>query len=949
MLSIVSIILIFIASYFLILRNFKLSLYILIVLSVLLHKELFSFYSWNLMPVRVFMLALLCSGITKVYLFVLRKRSFKPLLAYLKDPFIISLLVMWFVRGLSIIFTENLQASLLLYGFFTTVVALGIYLYLTFREDPAGIFEYLKFFSYVVFGLTLFGFIQLFYYYKTGNVIGAMWPVPGKIPRVGSTFWDVNHYGALIATTLPVLVVSLFHDKRIKVKILNLMMMVSFVISLLLTNSRTSWMIAAFSALSFVTLFMIKRFGVKGILYIVLAISLISTPFVVEYMDKKSDFRRYVRDSFHYRIDSFDSHFMLLQGSYQIFEKYPYLGGGYGSFFEHFSKTDIAPTFFTRDTAALSGRVPAHTIWGESLSETGIIGAATLVIFSVFTFLTPLYIFFTSKDKKKSFLGGIIASTILGWYLAGIFYSYNSEFYWIILFSYFIWAIGTVGEGWLRKVIDFFFSKKEMLLMILIVISGALIFVGLGRNHLIPWDEAIYAKVAKNMVVNNDYLVLHWDSLVKGWFEKPPLYMWMMAGLMKLIGFNSWAARIPSAVFGFSTVILVYFMGKKMFNKTTAFISSLALTTTIQFLYYSRTSMLDVTTTFFITLALYLYWQSKRSEKVYLWVLSGVSTGLAVMTKGIVGLLPFLVMGLYELSLIVFYKQKINKKLILNYLLMFISFSLISLPWHAVMYKMFGQSFIDKYFLYHVWDRATVAIEDKGNPFFWYFIVMKVSMRVWFIVLLLALPFSFFKIYKKDKKYLFLTIWALIVFLFFSIAKSKLVWYITPIYPVACLLVGAFLERVLDFVMKKLKFLDHPEIKFLALYLLTGFSLFYLFLNREMVYTSDLNGPQAELLIMKDEVFGPEMTVYLDRMEIPTPLFYTDGPFISKDISITDIDRVPIVPSKDPLILITKKGRYRDTVVGYTNKPEIVSDIDPWILWYVPPEDGDFELDNLDL
>lgn len=34
---------------------------------------------------------------------------------------------------------------------------------------------------------------------KTENVIGAMYWVPGKIPRVGSLFWDVNHYGAFLA------------------------------------------------------------------------------------------------------------------------------------------------------------------------------------------------------------------------------------------------------------------------------------------------------------------------------------------------------------------------------------------------------------------------------------------------------------------------------------------------------------------------------------------------------------------------------------------------------------------------------------------------------------------------------------------------------------------------------------------------------------------------------
>jgi len=937
--------LIFISSYFLVLKNFKFSLYVLIVLSVLLHKELFSFYRWDLMPVRIFMLALLFAGITKTYLYAVKSGGIKSLLPYIKDPYILTLLLIFFTRALSLVFSKNLQASILLLGFFATIVALGIYLYLTFRESPGELLKYLKFFTYVVFALTLFGYFQLFHFYQTGKVIGAMWPVPGKVPRVGSLFWDVNHYGALLSALIPIIFISFVNTKNKKEKILDVIMFLSYSASLFLTNSRTSWMIAGFSAVFFITILLIKKFGAKGILYIFLALVLITTPFAVEYSKKKSNFRRYVRDAFHYRIDSFDSHFMLLTGSYQIFEKLPYLGGGYGSFFEHFSKTEIAPEFFTRDTAALSGRVPAHTIWGESLSETGIIGTVPFFSFLLFSFLSPLYVFFKNPDKKNVFIGGLMSSVIFGWCIAGIFYSYNSEYFWLLIFSYFIWGIGVIGKDWIKKIIQYFFANKSVMFSTILVLSAVLIFTGLGKNHLIPWDEAIYAKVAKNMVVNNEYVVPHWDSLSKGWFEKPPLYMWMVSGLMNLLGFNSWAARLPSAVFGFLTVLLVYAFARKFFNKTSAFISSLALVTTVHFLYYSRAAMLDVTTTFFITLSLYLYWKAKENNKILFWVLSGLSTGLAVMTKGVVGLLPFLVIGIYELILIFAFKEKLNKGKLLRYLLTFISMLVVALPWHLVMYQKFEMAFIDKYFLYHVWDRAVMEIEDKGKPFFWYLTVMKVSMRIWFIALLGAFPFTVFKGFKKDKKYVFLLIWALSIFLFFSSAKSKLIWYIIPIYPAVSMMVGAFSEQFLGFIMKKIKIFDNVSFKFLALSFVLVFSLFYLFLNREKVYPSDLNGAPAVLLMEKDKVFGVEKTVYLDRIDIPTALFYTEGPFIITDVNVNDPDRVPDVSAGEPLIFISKKGRYSEKVPGYSKKSKIVKEYDPYYLWYVPSESGAFILE----
>lgn len=944
MLEIGAILLIFIASYILILRNFKLSLYVLIVLSVLMHKELFSFYKWDLMPARSFMLALLCAGITQIYFYLVKTKSFKSLLSFVKDPFILILLLLWLVRGISIVNTKNLQASLFLYGFFTTVVALGIYLYLTFKDTPQELLKYVRFFIYTTFVLTLFGLFQLALYYKTGKIIGALWNVPGKIPRVGSLFWDVNHYGSLIAALLPVLGMFTLTDKGIKKKIFNILMFGSMSTTLLLTNSRTAWMIAAFAFLSFVTLLLIKKFGFKGIVYVILAIVLVATPMLIEYSNKKSPFRQKIRDAFHYRIDSFDSHFMLLTGAYQIFEKYSVLGGGYGSFFEQFSKTRIAPTLFSRDPAALNTRVPAHTIWGEALSETGVIGTSVFVILAFLLLLASLYVFFNSTDKSTSLVGSAMASVFIGWYIAGIFYSYNSEFFWIISFSYLVWSIGYIGKDYFKKIINFFFNKSGFLLALILILASILIFFNLGVNHLIPWDEAIYAKVAKNMVENNNYLVLHWNSLATGWFEKPPLYMWITTGFMKVLGFTALAARIPSAIFGVLTVVLVFVFANKLFNKTAAFISSLSILTTVHFLYYSRASMLDVTATFFITLALYLYWCAKSRDKRITWILSGLVIGLAAMTKGFVGLLPFLVIGLYEIYLFVFEKQRLNKRLVLNYLTLFISSMVVAAPWHVAMYKIFGWEFVNKYFVYHVWDRATVAIEDKGNPFFWYLLVLKVSMRTWFVVLLGAFPLGLYLAFKKDKRFVFLSIWVLSIFLFFSLAKSKIIWYIIPLYPSLCILVGYFIERSLDFVMTKVKILNNEVFKFVSMYLLVIFSLFYLFMIRGLVYTDDLNGSKARLLEMESIYFGTSYTVYISSMEEPTPLFYLKSPYKVVDFRADKVDRVPEVDDTDPLILITKKGRYSKFVAGYIVPSKIVVEDGDWVLWYVPPKVGVFTL-----
>ncbi len=947
MLELAVVIAIFLICFFLILRDFKFSVYILLILSVFMHKELFSFYRWDLLPVRGYIFAVLCAGIVKLYTRFVSSGSrspkgkgidvkffFSEIIASIKEPFVAALLFYWIAAGVSIYFSKNMSASVSLFGFLTAIVALGIYLYFSLRENTLQVVKYIKFYTYTVFALTLFGYIQMFLFMRYNIIIGALWNVPENLPRLGSLFWDVNQYGALLAVVLPIIAIFAFTEKNIKLKLLNILMFISIAAAVFLTNSRSSWILAGVEFLVLLSVLLFKKIGVKGVMYVLIGLIIISAPIGYFYSIKSSPFRAAIRNYFHYRMDSYDSHFLLLQGAVEVFEKYPYLGGGYGSFFEQFSSTKTAPVFFGRDPAALSTRVPAHTIWGELVSETGILGLSAYLLFSCVLLMTLLYMALKSTDLKNYLLSAGMFSAIVGLYVAGIFYSYNTEFFWIILFLYFIWAHSIVrNQVSFSEILSSLLGSTRSLLLIVLVVSALILFVNLGTNHLVPWDEAIYAKISKNMVVSGNWLDMYWKPN-KVWYEKPPLYMWLMAGAMKVIGVNEWAARLPSAILGFLSVVIVFMLGSKWFSKTTGFISALILLTTVQFIYYSRSAMTDVSTTFFILLSIYFYSFAKDKGKLAYWILSGVSIGLGVMIKGVVGLIPFPIIFLYEIYALLTKSQKFTKKLVWGYVTLIVSALVVFMPWHIFMYEKYGMSFLKNYIGYHVWDRATESIEDKGKPFFWYLTVIKVSMRVWFLVLIPGLIFSIFKIIKKDSRYVLLVIWALFIFFFFSIAKSKLIWYIIPIYPALAIIAGNFIDTVLKFVYEKFSRLNTVSVKFLTIFVLFIFGFFYLFLNRNLAFSSDLTGSEARLLQLKDSKFGTKDKVYVDRIEDPVVMFYTDSPYEVIDFEPTKKDRVPEVDPNVPLILLTKSGRYSSQVIGKTYPPVVVQYDGDYVLWY---------------
>lgn len=935
--------LISIFSLILLFKNFDLGFKVLLVLSVFLHKELFSIFQWDLLPVRFFMLAL---GVYTFWQFVLWwKEGFlkDKIIRYLKDPFMVVLVLLWLVRGISIIYSKNLQASLLLFSFFTLVIALGLITFDKYFGQTEKLLGFVKYFIYLTFVLTLFGYFQLFLYEKFGDIIGALWNVPGHVPRIGSTFWDVNHFGALLACLLPVFGVLVLFEKNRQKQAIFVLMIILMTGMLFLTSSRTAWITALVAFLTFLTTLLARKFGSKGLLYIFIALFLLAIPFVREYSIKSSPFRAYVKQNFHYRLDSFASHLMLLQGSYEIFEDNPIIGGGYGGFFERFRTTDIAAEFFGRDPAALNTRVPPHTVWGEALSETGVIGLSLQLISVLLILGVFLFGALKLKDRKEHLLLNAMFSSILGLHLAGFFYSYNSEFFWLILFLYYFLGLSMVLKHYgYEEIYSFFTKSAKFYLALVALISFVLIFSGLGSTHLVPWDEAIYAQIAKTMLQKGQYLTMYWRRPLQVWYEKPPLFMWMVSFFMNLLGPNSLAARLPSAVFGFSTVMVVFVWTKKMFNKHAAFMAALSLVTGIHFLYYSRTAMLDVTTTFFITLSLYLYWLANKNTKKVYWLFAGVSAGLAMMTKGVVGLFPLIIIGANEFILLISDKNYRNRKQFLNWLLLLLASLTVSLPWHLYMYHRFGAAFLNNYFLYHVISRATEAIEQKGEPFYWYLTVMKVSMRLWFVALIPAFVLFLYKSFKLKKDYLLVTVWFLVVLVFFSSATSKIIWYIMPLYPTAAIMVGKFLQKILEKIETLHPAFEKSVSRFIFLFLGTVIVLMYLFYNRQLVYTSDLTGPQADLLQLKDQEFGVDQRLYVDRVELPLVLFYTEGPF-----NIIDYEpqkgRAPIQEYDQRIVLLTKKSRFEESGTFYQKAPKVIKEEGDYVLFFY---ESDLRLDE---
>ncbi len=926
MIEIITAALLFIVCLILIRFKFYKSIVVALALSTLLHKELFSIYIWDLLPIRIFMAAFLLSSFID---FIIFNKFTLKFLTYLKDPFILINLLLIISRSISMVNTLNLRSSLSLTAFFISISVFLITIYI--KLSSSDYLDLLKKYVNVSLILGLITFVQLFFYFQYSFLFGAVLNVAGRsvdIPsfsptasyfndvlkivvmtRVGSLFWDVNHFGGFIASTLVFAFAFLLNAKT---KISRIYYFITFSILglvLFLTNSRSAW-ILAFVAFVVITVSLIyRKVGKKGLLYSLVFVSLLGTFLVFQYQDRNSWFREKVKSYFHYRLDSFDSHFLLLTGTVNVFDKYQWIGGGNGSFFEHFISTPTADEFLRRDPAGLSTKVPAHTIWGESLAETGLIGTSIFILLTLLILATHTYAIIHSKGEEYilsiSFLG-----VTIGWLIAGIFYSYNSEFFYLCLMLPFLYSLKKLNIN-INTLVDYFNQKSIYGFSLLFLICFFLIFYNLGTNKLIPFDEAIYAKVAKNIYESGDLWTLRWFK-ESFWFEKPPFYFIITSYFFDLFGVTEFAARLLPAICSLVLIIYTYRLSKLIFsNSRAAYLSIIALVTNVSYLYYSRTAMLDVIFTLFIVSSCYYFLKFQDSKSKIDLALTGVLVGLAVMTKNVIGFLPLGFFGIFYLIRI-FKDRSIFLEAAKNMLSILFFAAVVSVPWHLHMYLKYGQEFFDSYFGYHLFRRFGAVIEQKGGPWNYYLMVIQNSMRIWLAPLLASLIYIVYKLFKNksNEKTLFLIYSSILTLILFSVSSSKLRWYIIPVYPFLSILAGFFVADFLNLVDKYLK---KPIFTFLISYFILVGSLYYLYTIRTMVYTSDLTGRMVELVILNNtQTYNKAQFFYVDKVDLPLVQYYSEKKY--ETVLYTSL-RVNLLNSRDNktnTTFITSQSRFLD-------------------------------------
>ncbi len=316
-----------------------------------------------------------------------------------------------------------------------------------------------------------------------------------------------------------------------------------------------------------------------------------------------------------------------------------------------------------------------------------------------------------------------------------------------------------------------------------------LFLINLGSSPLIDGNEAILARVAKEMHQNTTGFA--------GWFfptlldepylDRPPLIHSMIAGLYAIAGINEFTTRLPGALLAAISVLLLYQIGREIFIvRLPALFTALIYLTCFPVVRLGRLAMLDGPLLCFEILTI---WAILRSRRDLRWALvAGVGLGAVGLAHG------FLCLPIMAIALL-FLAWDTPRLLGSIYLWSGISLGIAPLfVWYAAQWYRYPelQNFTD--FI----DLLTTQISFKTSltQLSWgnYWLSILQYCVPWLIVFWGGLKLARDNIHWGWGK--LVVVWSGIYLTTMLILVTQEFWYVLPLYPALALAGGAKLDQI---------------------------------------------------------------------------------------------------------------------------------------------------------
>jgi 4-amino-4-deoxy-L-arabinose transferase-like glycosyltransferase len=336
---------------------------------------------------------------------------------------------------------------------------------------------------------------------------------------------------------------------------------------------------------------------------------------------------------------------------------------------------------------------------------------------------------------------------------------------------------------------------------LLLAVSAAIYLGSAAHPGVLDDADGCHALAAREILQRHDWTVLHINGV--RWLEKPPFHYWLVAIAFRLLGESAFATRLPIALAMIALVLVLYEFGRRFFDERAGFYAGLVMATSAGVFLFTRIMIPEALYALEFTVAFYLFlraWQGTLPPRVGYWGFAAL-VGLATLTRAGVGaLFPIGVVTLFVAASGAWRRGSEARRRFAA--IPFLSSAcialVVALPWH-IRASMRTPGFLWFYFVNEQILRALgkrVPADYTAVPLgLWW-----IAHLLWFFPWVVYAPVGWRALTNTgaatdetgaDARRL-IALWALVVFLFFSVVSgSRMEYYSFSAWPAVALMLGA--------------------------------------------------------------------------------------------------------------------------------------------------------------